>query len=336
MPEAPKFHDESLMPIIMGSPYRIPSYAYENYGIGPYADETLALRTYKEEWASGTEAQNALIVEATQEAGFANFNGLLQQTAAKAVAEIIERESLSSPVMADVGAGAGASAVAIIKAVPDRIKRGMTMLLVDPAKEKLQVAEHMMQEQEVRYEILVGTDIEILSGLDPGSVDILTGVASVHHHARIPFASYARVLKKDGFTIFADWHQDIWEHPARVFEFLKRFDWPKKEEGLANWIAVYPQALNNADAGITLAPKDLVAREQITRFWLAYQNIADRANLGINAIWPLEGHRPVRKYVDGMQEAGFYTEPPHQLLADSSLLQVVTGQLLSVGGKFGI
>lgn len=326
MSEVPKFHDEFLMPIIMGSPYRVPGYAYENYGIGPYADETLALRAYKEEWASGTKAQNALIVQATQEAGLADFNGLLQQAAAKAVAEIIERESLNSPVMVDIGAGAGASALTIVQLLPERIKQNTTMLLLDPAEEKLQVAGQLMEEAGVKYQKLIGADMEILSGLEPGSVDILTGVASIHHHARIPFESYARVLKKGGFAIFADWHHDLWEHPTRVLKFLERFNWPQKEAGLANWKVAYPQAIDDPDATLRLTPEELMAREQITRFWLGYKNIADRANLGPNAVWPLEGHKPVKRYIEGMQEAGFYTDTPCQLLPDSSLLQVSKGR----------
>ncbi|MBI2338064.1 methyltransferase domain-containing protein [Candidatus Daviesbacteria bacterium] len=346
MRTAPEFHNESLMPIIMGSPYRVPDYAYPLYGLGRYIDETKALQAYKEEWASGTKAQNDLVTQVTIEAGFGDYNGMLQQAAARVAVAAIEILSLESPVVLDVGAGAGASGIAVARLLPKHIKRNTTMLLNDLAGDKLQVAGQLMEEAEVEYQKLVGSDIEVLRNLEPSSVDILTGVASVHHHARVPFEEYARVLKKGGFAIFADWHHDLWENPARVLEeFLKRFDWPKKEEGLANWVATYPQALNNPDNGLQPTIQDLTAREQITRFWLTEQNTAARANLGPNAIWPLEGHRPVRRYVEGCRQAGLYTDTaairllirhetipqnPFQLLRDSSLLQVVIAQLYSL------
>lgn len=326
MNKAPEYHVEDLMPVKMGSPYRVPHYAYQAYGLGPHINEDRAWQAYKNEWISGTEAQNALVPQVTIAAGFGDYNGLLQQTAAKAVVITIERLSLKSPVMLDVGAGAGASGLAIAKLLPKNIREYTRMILNDPAEEKLKTAEQLIEEAGVRCQKLVGADMEVLGSLESGSVDILTGVASVHHHAGIPFDSYARVLRKGGFAIFADWHHDIWEHPARVLKFLERFEWPKKKEGLANWIAAYPQALNDPDINIQLTPEDLMARKQITRFWLAYKNIADKANLGPNAIWPLEGHRPVARYVENLQSAGFAVNSPKQLLPDSSLLMITIAQ----------
>lgn len=335
-------HNEALMPITMGSPYRVPDYAYGKYSLGGYANETLASLGYKQEWAGGTPEQLALVLQASNEAGLTNANCLLQQATAKILAGIIERDYfLKAPVIADIGAGAGASALAIVEALPDDVRRKTTMILVDPSKESLKTAVQLMEEQEVNYRVLIGTDTEMLRELRNQSVDILTGVASIHHHARIPFYDYARVLKIGGFAVFADWHHDLWEHPARVLGFLEKFDWPQKEEGLANWKEAYPQARKNPDIQLELTPKELKARKQITRFWLAYKNIADRANLGPNTIWPLEGHRPVSRYIQEIKEAGLRNQTarinslldeigipsnPFPLLDDSSLLQVTIAQ----------
>lgn len=335
-------HNEALMPIIMGSPYRVPDYAYVKYGLGKYVNETFASLGYKQEWADGTPEQLALVLQASNEAGLTNANCLLQQATAKIVAGIVERDYfLKSPVIVDIGAGAGASALAIAEALPDDVRRKTTMILVDPSKESLKTAEQLMQEQRINYKILIGTDTEVLKDLRSQSVDILTGVASIHHHARIPFKDYAGVLKIGGFAVFADWHHDLWEHPARVLGFLEELDWPQKEEGLANWKETYPQALNNPDKALQLTREELMARKQITRFWLAYKNIADRANLGPNAIWPLEGHRPVSRYIQEMREAGLRNQTarinslldeigipstPFPLLDNSSLLQVTVAQ----------
>ncbi len=342
MPELLTPHNEALMPITMGSPYRVPDYAYNKYGLGGYTNETPASLAYKKEWANGTPEQLALVLQASNEAGLTNANCLLQQATAKIVAGIIERNYfLKSPVIADIGAGAGASALAIVETLPDNIRKKATMILVDPSKESLKTAAQLMEKQKVNYKVLIGTDTEVLRELRRQSIDILTGVASIHHHARIPFKDYARVLKIGGFAIFADWHHDLWEHPIRVLGFLEKFDWEQKEEGLANWKEAYPQTRNNPDGNLKITPEELRARKQITRFWLAYKNIADRANLGPNAIWPLEGHRPVNRYSQGMREAGLHNQTvrinslldemdirtnPFPLLDNSSLLQVTIGQ----------
>lgn len=346
MPEVLTPHNEALMPITMGSPYRVPDYAYNKYGLRGYTNETLASLAYKKEWAAGTPEQLALVLQASNEAGLTNANCLLQQATAKIVAGIIERDYfLKSPVIADIGAGAGASAVAIVEALPDDVRRKTAMILVDPSKESLKTAEQLMEEQGVNHRILIGTDTEVLRELRSQSVDILTGVASIHHHVKIPFKDYARVLKIGGFAVFADWHHDLWEHPARVLGFLEEFDWPQKEEGLINWKEAYPQALNNPDKTLQLTQEELMARKQITRFWLAYKNIADRANLGPNAIWPLEGHRPVSRYIQEMKEAGLHNQTPRinslldemgipsipfPLLDNSSLLQVTIAQRFDI------
>lgn len=341
MAEILRSHDESLMPMRMGSPYRVPDYAYPLYGL-KYQNETLANQAYMAEWAAGSKDQIALVSRATKAAGFTDFNDLLRQVTAKIIAGTVKSNYfLKSPTILEIGAGAGASGLTIVKALPPDIGQKTTMILVDPSKESLQTAEQLILDQEVNCKILVGTDTEVLRTFRSQSVDILTGVASVHHHAGIPFDEYARVLKPGGFAIFADWHHDIWEHPARVFEFLQRFTWPTKQTGLVNWFETYRRALNRPDWNVDIAPEDIMAREQITRFWLAYKRIANKANLGPNAIWPLEGHRPVYRYIENMQQAGLPTQTPgirhlinahilpdnpYQILPNSSLLQVTIGQ----------
>lgn len=335
-------HNEALMPITMGSPYRVPDYAYRNWDL-KYPGEYRANVSYAAEWALGTAEQNALVGRALAEAGFTDFNGLLQQTTARVIAALIDRNPfLQSPVIADIGAGAGGSASAVVKELPVNVRQNTIMILVDLAREKLAVAGQLMKEQGIKYRVLTGLDTEVLRRLPDRSVDILIGVASVHHHARIPFNEYARVLKMGGFAVFADWHHDLWEHPGRVArEFLERLDWPLKEEGLANWRSVYPQALDNPETHTGLTTGEKMAREQIIRFWEGYKKIADGANLGLNAFWPLEGHRPVAKYMQDMIRAGLHPRAvsihqlerdkiiarnPHQILPDSSLLQVTIGQ----------
>ena len=344
MNEAPKFHNEALMPITMGSPFRVPDYAYENWGLGKYRDEMIASAAYKAEWDSGTAAQLGLVSQAIVRAGYGNYPVLLHKATANAVAGavagIIENRRLGRTLtIVDVGAGPGGSALATFEALPDEAKNRVTMVLVDPSADALETASQLMRERGANHIKLVGTDLEKIPGLGIGSVDILTGVASIHHHAQIPFDLYEQVLKPEGFAIFADWHQPIWEHPGNVLRFLERFDWPNKEAGIANWKETYLEGIAIPEESND--PMVQMAIEQITRFWLAYKEITEEADLGSNALWPLEGHRPVRKYAQEMNSIGLTTATPDiqnlidngvidanpkQLLTNSSLLQVTIGQ----------
>lgn len=315
MPEILTPHNESLMPLKLGPPYRVPEKAYPLYGLA-YKDEFTANQAYLAEWGvQGTPEQIAVIPKALAEAGFADFNALLQQATAKRVAELVQvNPSLRSPRIADIGAGEGDSGLVTAKSLPIDVLKRAEFVLIDPAEKSLKTARQKMEAARINHTILTGLDTEVLKGIPDETFDILTGVASVHHHARIPFDEYARVLRKDGFAIFADWHHDLWNHPARVLSFLNRFDWPNKKGGLANWIETYPQSLNNPDASIKINSRELIAREQITRFWLQLA--------GVNIIWLLEGHRLVDEYVESLQSAGFLVSSPHQLLPNSSLLMV--------------
>lgn len=340
MPEAPRFHDENLMPIIMGSPYRVPDYAYPNWGL-TFQDEGPALAEYRREWEAGTAAQLQLVTTATIEAGLGDYPELLRRKAAEVTAKLLNsHHTEGAKKILDLGSGPGLSTLAVYKALPRDLQRITRMLLLDPSDESLLAAGRLLNQNSVRYTPHSGTDLDIPTFFKPHSIDVITAVASIHHHAQIPFGTYYRALKPGGFMVIADWHQPLWEHPISVLRFLENFDWEKKAEGLSHWLEVYPQA-----QGILPLPEDPMERnaiEQITLFWLAYAEIAKRSNLGPNAIWPLEGHRPVAKYVEGLEEARFsldtpdirrvvnsgkiITATPHQVLENSTLLQVTIAQ----------
>lgn len=326
MPEILTPHQESLMPFEMGSPIRTPWYAHSSWGlISP--DEKIVAEAYKAEWSQGTEAQLELVSQASIRAGLGNFPELLRRKTAEIAAGIFNSRPAEKPFnLLDIGAGPGLSALAVYEALPIKLRNQLFVNLIEPSSQALKTAESLMANYNIASIPFCGTDLEALEQMESASYDLLIAVASVHHHARIPFDEYARVLKRGAYAVFADWHQDIWEHPGRVLRFLERFDWPGKKEGLADWVRAYPQALDDPDKNLHLTPAELLAREQITKFWLAYKEIANGANLGTNAIWPLEGHRPVARYVEGLQETGFLVDSPRQLLSDSTLLMVTVAQ----------
>lgn len=335
MAEIPTFHNEALMPLTMGSSYRVPHYAYEAYGLGPYVNEDRATKAYRAEWAAEIVGLVASVPDALQKAGLGNFNGLLQQKTAEVVLKILQFNPYQRLFrIIDVGAGTGDSAIEIAKLLPPDMKNRTIIYLLDPSKKSLAEAAEKMKGKGVGYEILEGTDLDILNQTTSDFADVLTGVASVHHHARIPFELYARVLKPGGWAVFADWHQPIWEHPGSVYRFLQKFNWPDREQGLENWVQTYPEAKN--PPALSEDPADLMAIKQIISFWTALGRP--------NNLYPLEGHRPVSRYVTDMREAGLdlnsadismlissrvIASNPHQILPDSSLLQVTVGQKLA-------
>lgn len=335
--DEPRFHDEALMPVRMGTPYRVPDYAYPNWGLS-YRGEGQADAAYRAEWGAGNAGQLALVTQATIEAGLGDYPELLRKKTAEVVSGIMAERTEPIRIL-DIGAGPGRSALMVYDALPPDARTGTEITLVDPSSESLDEASGLFSSQGIEFQILPGSDSEVLPNLDRGTFDVVTGVASVHHHARIPFEMYYRVLQDGGFLVLADWHQPLWEHPGSVLQFLEQMDWPRKEEGLEEWLRVYPNA--SSAPPLPKNPADRQAIVEITKFWKAYQRISREANLGPNAIWPLEGHRPVGRYVLAMRQAGFDFETqavreliragvidrnPHQIRPDSSLLQVTIGQ----------
>ena len=333
-------HDESLMPLRMGPAARVPFYAYPAWGLDPL-NESQIVELYRAEWAMGNQNQLALVTQASEESGFGNYPKLLRQKNADVVAAILKDYQTTDGLrILDVGAGPGLSALAIYDALPDTVKAKTTILLLDPSAASLHAAEKLLKEHGVNFQIIHDVDLHIDKHVQPNSVDIVTGVASIHHHAQIPFDIYHQVLKPGGFAIFADWHNSIWEHPRRVYDFLQTFDWATKSEGLKEWREMYPAA--NVSVEEPINPADQQANRDIIKFWQGYANIVrQNGHLGPNAIWPLEGHRPVERYVKAMQDAGFalvskgikqlfernvLESNPHQVLPDSRLLMVTVGQ----------
>ncbi|MDO8503777.1 MAG: class I SAM-dependent methyltransferase [bacterium] len=327
MAELPTFHDELLMPLTIGSPFRVADYAYPNWGL-QYSGEQQALAAYKTEWSTDA-TRMAQVTQATVAAGLGDYPQLLRHETAKTVHDIVQRHHQigDSRIILDIGSGPGLSALEVYQHLPAGAKERTTVWLLDPSTRNLDAAMALMEQNNIRNsELFEGTDSEILPQFKEGSVDMITAVASVHHHSQIPFGEHLRVLKLGGFAVYADWHQPIWEHPGSVLKFLQAFDeaeWPNREEGLRHWVEVYPQAKDAPS--LPDNPVDIKAIEGITNFWRAYARIVNSEGVG-NELWPLEGHRPVQKYVDAMTEAGFAVNPPVPLLNYSSLLQVTVAQ----------
>lgn len=340
MPEIIVPHDEDLMPIRMGPPNRVADDALPAWRLEPLPEEDV-VELYQQEWAGGDFRQLSLVSEASKRAGFGDHPKLLRTTAAKVVGEYLRNQPYKEPTsILDLGSGPGESSLAIYQAIPDSLKDWVELILLDPSARSLQNARNLLDGTVNNYRTVHGTDLQIPYYIDDESLDLITAVASVHHHSRIPFDIYVDALKPGGMIVIADWHNSVWEHPYTVMKFLEQFDWPNKQAGLANWQEAYPEArypIPDEDN-----PLNVQANKDITAFWLGYYEVLkEHGDPGKNSIWPLEGHRLCERYIEGLIEAGFFVNTsniiklissrvissnPHQILPNSRLLMLTVAQ----------
>lgn len=317
-------------PITSGSIYRVPNTAYIAWRLKSY-NESLVVRAYQAEWdVPEGDKLPSLVSKASERAFESDYASLIRQATAEAVAEIMslkltKREIKGRMRFVEIGAGTGASTLVIHSLLPDQIKDDVTFILIDPSRNSLEVAEKEMRKNNVKSEIVVGSDNEVLPTLETGSADLVVGVASIHHHSKIPFDLYASILKEGGSAVFGDWHQRMWTHPSYVYGMLEQLDFSDKEKKLAGFLKAFPQAAPEFRI-LPSKKEDRTAMRQIVNFWRAMADISQQQGLDGTPLWFLEGHRDVREYIKEMNQVGLNTRYPHQVLPDSSLLQVTVGQ----------
>lgn len=322
-------HDESRLPLTMGPAVRVPGYAHQLWGVET-PPEREVVRLYKAEWALGDKGQLANVSKAAIEAGLGNYPEVLCQEAARIAGSLVEHLPDGDTIrILDVGAGPGQSAEAVYQALPEDVKSKVELILLDLSSRNLSAAEERLRGINMRT--IQGSDLDISANIDPGSIDILLAVAAVHHHAHIPFATYYDAIKPGGFAVFADWHHSLWGHPHGGRRLIAELG---DQDALMHFDEVYPNGKNPPEKG--LSPEDEKANQQIIDFWKGWAAVSAGSPQGRNAIWWAEGHRPVERYVEGMQEVGFDTASmmrggamrtnPHRILPDSTLLMLTVGQ----------
>jgi len=333
--------DDSRMPVRLGSPLRVPDYAYPNWGLEPGSYREESDGAYSTEWEGGSPRQMEYVIEALKAAGMANFSQMLRDKTAEFVRDYIAGRRKKIKLL-DVGAGV--STVDIWDAIDDDDKNRVTIYMLEPSEERVESAAQKLVGKGMKRKgrgknlvVNVGRDMDIPDLFKPRTFDVITGVAVFHHHAYMdePVKRMGEALKKGGYFVSADWHNSMWEQPSRVYSFLvgldpEEFDWPTKEEDLEAFRHAYPLTETNEWAG---SIRYAVANGQIGKFWegwaKARQAAIQRGEFDEkDDILMLEGHRPRMHYIEYMRGAGIELADVMPLLPNSELLLFMTGMKL--------
>jgi SAM-dependent methyltransferase len=336
--------DDSRMPAGLGSALRVPSYAYQNWGIsGDYRIESDAC--YTAEWREGSPQQMKYVIDAVLAAGFKNNSQILRDSCARVVAHrvgcLAQTPAAGRINVMDVGAGV--STINMFDAIDSRYKDRVFFTLVEPSEKRAETAASELDKRGLArdkdYKVVVAPDQHLLAFVNPGTQDIVTYVAVLHHHAYIDTpAKHAHVtMKNGGLLVISDWHNPEWEHPGRVYEALAEdydpdeFGWETKHRDLLAFATAYPKALEAAPA---LSPLDQASYMEIRGFWRGWSRVR-KAAVDSGAFDPrddilmLEAHRPVERQNEVLARAGFNMHPEYEAeLIGDGILEANPGQLL--------
>jgi SAM-dependent methyltransferase len=329
--------DDSRMPLRLGSALRVPEYAYPEWGItrGEYRIESDA--TYTGEWREGSPRQMQYVIEALSAAGFQNNSQLARNSSARIVANRA-RNLLETPGICRISymdVGAGVSTINAFDALDADCKDRVFITLVEPSEKRVEAVAAELDKRGLKrgadYRVIVAPDQHLMAFVGPGTQDIVSYVATFHHHSYIdtPARHVNMVLRPGGTLVIADWHNPEWEHPARVYDALRedfdvdRSGWETKHEDLVAFMQAYPKANEPAPP---LSPLDRASYMEIRGFWKGWAKVRRREiEEGTfderDDILMLEAHRPVERQNEVLDWAGFDLHPEfeQQLIGDGAI-----------------
>jgi SAM-dependent methyltransferase len=352
--------DDSRMPIRLGSALRVPSYAYKNWGIQEGEYRITSDAAYTMEWESGSDRQMNYVVDSIKRTGMGNFSQILRDSTAEVVAYRVrdilssKREGLFNGEVQLMDVGAGVSTVNIFDALDKNDKNRVYLTLVEPSRERLDSAAFELEKrglkENLNFRLIQAPDQHLLAFVEPGTQDIVSYVATLHHHSYFdtPLKHAYHTLNGNGIIVISDWHNPEWEHPARVREALVEdfdaddFGWETKDADIWAFERAYPKSL---ETPFEMGELDDASYREIRKFWSEGWAKVRKDAIEIedfdprDDIYMLEAHRPVEMQNGQLSSVGFklYTdfqekltrdlgyENPHQLRKESRLLMTTVG-----------
>ncbi len=350
-PYTPTMDQNPHTPVILSTALRVPSYAYREWGmpIGEHRKESD--RGYAVEWEGGGPNQMDNVIKALKSAGMDNYSQILRDANTNFVNAYMKKHEGSVNYLE---IGFGVSTVQMFEALDENDKDRIHIIGVEPSEDRANAAAEGL----VKLGMKLGSNLKVHFGVnnniiekgyaEPGSQNLVTAVATFHHHSYLdtPMKVIYETLANGGIFVSSDWHNSMWEHPNRVYRFLESLPyWEGKEKDLADFVQMFPMAVEEAPE---LNRIDEAANADIRKFWMGW--IKARAE-AIEAgkfeegddIWMLEAHRPVERYKDIMEGAGLYlnssiikilyndagfVDNPHLHIRDNGILATIAGQKL--------
>jgi SAM-dependent methyltransferase len=329
-------------PLRLGSPLRAPSSAWPAWGFRFETQQeferlvVLSEEAYSGEWAATQCSSHDEISRAAAAAGLGSANEHLNACVALVAAALISKAPRSCSRILDLGAGAGATTLAVWKNLDSKVRLRMSWTLIDPAKSSLEQAVARLTDSGMSSEQLsihTMRDLDIMPSWSQ-QYDLVISTAAIHHHAYLEpvFRLIHQVLAPGGIFIGGDWHNSLSTHPAKILELLNTLQWKGKKADIASFIAKYPASRQAQPT--RESPEQQKATAHIMEFWQAYARSRQAADVEFCVI---EGHRPVSYYLKGFAAVGLHipkTLPttrhrnPHFLFPGSELLGIMAAQRL--------
>ena len=329
-------------PVPLGSVLRVSEYAYPNWGIlaDPANLEWLyneSQNAYLVEWQDTDDSLNKLVGHASKKAGLGDVNDRMNQRIGKEAAGRLVSSNKTEYSIADIGAGTGATSLAVAQSIAAYKERILSLdfVLIEPSPSRLAVASEEIRKlardsiHVINVRCIADTDIGALRKQNNGSFDIAVANASLHHNSFTKhFAEIARTLRAGAPFVVGDWYDGLSERPARVYWMLALIS--KKDDD--SFIREVLTAVENretigvraktpelddfrgyfslADAELKSAfmangMKQALADAGILRFWLEVGKIFAEKK-AISPIYMLEGHERVGARRNALKQNRFY------------------------------
>ncbi len=324
-------------PVPLGSILRATSYSYRNWGIGITPENIgwlygASQEAYSVEWKDTDESLNDLVGKASENAGLRDVNKMMNIVIGEYAAEYVRKTEIYGLTVLDIGAGTGATSMAMLSTLGDAASR-INLFLVEPSKirtdaalESIRKISETLANAAVVYNM---TETEAILHI-PYTIDMAITNAAMHHNSfNFHLREISKVLVPGAPLIMGDWYDGLSEKPERVYWLLlllanyRDVDMEKDvigriREGLPplepsnieerNAI-VFRKSLDLDMNSCIMAFQNLTENERkadaaIMKFWLEVGRIF--AKKGENApIYMIEGHERAWRRETAIAESGF-------------------------------
>jgi SAM-dependent methyltransferase len=237
-------------PVPSGSVLRVHAYSYPAWGILLTVDNQLFLYTrsnsdYSVEWKDTDEASNVLVAQGGINAGLSDVNAIMNSFVGQYAAEVaiaaIKENSIFTSI--DVGSGTGPSTLAMLESfyeIGGALNPDCNLVLIEPSEKRQEVARdaitNLVQDAQGKdfqtsLTMIPETDVDALSEMRAECADLVIQNASIHHNAfNRHLLEINRVLKPGAPFISGDWHNSMWETPARTYWLLYLLQDPQNDK----------------------------------------------------------------------------------------------------------